>query len=172
MDKMNYVVKSESVSSYFSCYTNENEKSFPGEQTKTITKTKSRVLVCYDRDGTKHGSSNEHTRKLNSYKNYNQSTFETTLCLLQPRRSSAKHMLRTTSSSDTFCEGRPSVRYIKQTSRLHTHGMDEERIIDRFRRLSNGEVTMKQTIPTERKSLPQRAGLKNIHFKKGETSAE
>lgn len=163
MNKMNNAVKSESVSSYFSCYTNEDKNSFPGEQTKIITNTKSRLYIRYDHDGIEDGScSTKNTRELNSYKNYNPQQFATTLCILQPRGSSARHKLRTTSSSDSFSKKSPSVRYIKQTSHLHSHGIDEERDIDTFRRLSASQ--------TERKSFTQRATLKSSHFKKGKTN--
>lgn len=125
---MNNVFKSESVSSYFSCITNEDERTFPDEHTKTITATKSRLYIRYEHDVT------ENARN----KNYNNRT----LYALQPRRSLAKHNPQ-------------PVIYVKQTSHLHSHGVDEERDIDRFRRSSNREIgaaAMKKVSRTEKKS--------------------
>lgn len=148
MDKINKIVKSESLSSYLSCYSNDDESNVP--RTKIFANTKARLFmrrVEEDRILTKNGRE----LKLNSVRSYDQSpeTSTSTLRSLQQRNILEQHHLMKHTFKEKFSGKSPSKKYTKQTS------LNQPFDVDRFRRLSNRAIAsssiMKTSTRTEQK---------------------
>lgn len=151
MDKLSKVVKSESVSSYLSCYSTDDDRNFRRERTKIFTNTKSRLLMHYNADSS---AFKKNVRKLKLAKSFEQSpeTSSTTIRALQQRQMLERHQL----IKERFGEKLPFTKYTKQTR-------DNEPFdASRLRILSNREITTsirKTSTRIERRSIAQRPVL-------------
>lgn len=142
MDKLKKVVKSESVSSYLSCYSTDDDRNFRRERTKIFTNTKSRLLMHYKDDS---------GRKLHLAKSFEQSpeSSTTTIRALRQRQILERHQL----IQKRFSEKLPSTKSTKQTR--HNQPFDASRL----RILSNREITTsirKTSTRIERRCVTQR----------------
>lgn len=98
MDKINAIVKSESLSSYLPSYTNKDENIVAKGDTKVFTHTKSRLLVHYN----DHANHKGNVRKKGSFRDYDQPcgsstptlrTFQQKLMLEQQKKNGPRETL-------------------------------------------------------------------------------
>lgn len=145
MDELNAVVKSESLSSYLTCYTNEDEKLSPRADLQIFANTKSRFFVHYNDDIIHKGNE----RQLDTFRNNDQPSGSSapTLRTFQERLM-LEHQKNESSDKVHLEESFEQVRYNQPFD------------VDKFRRNSSREVSnsVKQSFWT---------GWRSGHPKKG-----